>query len=117
MGRYVYAITPDGRLIRTPNTPTLMDFPAHTVVLPDAEKAAQMTTQFIQTGLSEFPSISTFSNDNSLRHEIMKFRIDATRLLQKIEEKETIQPFIKDGDIRAMVKKGASWVNYLNGRL
>lgn len=37
--RHEMVVTPDGGVFKTPNTPTLMDLPKHSMVFPDFEKA------------------------------------------------------------------------------
>lgn len=40
-GRSELAVTPDGRLIKTPAVPTVMNLPKHSIVLPDARAALE----------------------------------------------------------------------------
>lgn len=118
-GKREVVITPDGRMMLTPDIPTLMDLPARSVVLPDTESANRLLDNSINKSIFSSNEVARSGGiiDAGLKQEMIRFRVDAVSLLKRIEEKETLQPYIKDGDIRAMLRKGASWVNYLNGRL
>lgn len=105
-GKSELAVTPDGRLIRTPNTPTLMDLPKHTVVLPDADKATEMlAVMAMKSGIMQ--DRIDRGGDSGLKAEII-------RLQRIIAEKEAPQTFWKNGELRTMIRKGQSFVEYLN---
>lgn len=106
-GKSELAVTPDGRIIKTPNVPTLMDLPAHTVVLPDANKATEMLAVMAMKRGMLHDRLDKSGGDNGLKAEII-------RLQRIIAEKETIQPYMKNGELRTMIRRGQSFVDYIN---
>lgn len=105
-GKSELAVTPDGRLIRTPNTPTLMDLPKHTVVLPNADKATEM--------LAVMAMKSGMIHDRLDRNGDSGLKAEIIRLQRIIAEKEAPQTFWKNGELRTMIRKGQSFVEYIN---
>lgn len=113
-GKSEMVVTPDGRLMLTPKIPTLMDLPEHSIVLPDAEKfrrilALQAMDYTIPVSAIDHRA-APGGTDVGLMREII-------RLQQIIKNKREVQPYIKNGDIRVMMRNGQSWVDYLNSNL
>ncbi|MDP4151196.1 MAG: hypothetical protein Q8943_17450 [Bacteroidota bacterium] len=57
-GRSELAILPDGSMVITPSTPTVMNFPEHTVVMPDADRIhAGMIAKMIENSMNHHPAL------------------------------------------------------------
>lgn len=109
-GRSELAVTPDGKLIRTPSVPTLMDLPAHSIVLPDADKATQMLAKMAVRDSMLHDRLDVRGGSGSSNRELREM----VRLQRMILEKPTVQPVMKNGELRTMVRNGSSWTEYVN---
>lgn len=106
-GRKEMVITPDGKTMITPNKPTLMDLPKHTIVVPDLEAfKASAFANLVNTPVPVFEDHSK---------ELVKLQKENTeRLIKAIQGKKELHLKGSHAGVVAMHKWGQNWVNYIN---
>jgi len=104
-GQKEIVVTPDGKMIETPAVPTVMNIPAHSVVYPSMQSAAEQGIRM--------PGIRSVivNNDNDL----VARKID--RLTNVIRNKSEFHFHNKGGEWKKIIKNGDSFSEYLNNNL
>lgn len=101
-GKPELVITPQGKVIKTPSVPTVMNVPRHSIVLPDARAA-------LESGLAVNRHGRLVQNDNGDIKEVGR-KIDT--LTKVMRNKPTLNMNADQGGLTAMWKYGANWVAY-----
>ncbi len=106
-GRSEMIVTPDGRLISTPDTPTVMNVPRHSVIFPDAEEFRN-----IGNG-GRVPTITESQAYYKDMTNVLGGKIDT--LINTVKNKQEIHLLPrKDGWEKIKKGRNGSQTNYLN---
>lgn len=112
-GKSELVVTPEGRLIQTPSTPTLMSFPKHSIVLPDMNKAGEMLALMAFNRMVPVDMINRTVSRNANSGLVEEFR----ELSQTMKDRPVVTPHFKNGEFRQMLRRGQSFTEYLNNNL
>ncbi|WP_430900460.1 MULTISPECIES: hypothetical protein [unclassified Paraflavitalea] len=112
-GKSELVVTPEGRLIQTPSTPTLMSFPKHSIVLPDMNKAGEMLALMAFNRMVPVDMINRTVSRNPNSGLVEEFR----ELSQTMKDRPVVTPHFKNGEFRQMLRRGQSFTEYLNNNL
>jgi hypothetical protein len=113
-GKREVAETPDGKMYITPDTPTLVDLPKHTIVHPDADKLLDklIAKQLYQQSNVSFTDMPVF-NDKNITDAIDRNTNTLAKAIRKIP-----RPIVKyPTPMEQWMKSGSSVNDWLNKNL
>lgn len=95
-GKSELAVTPDGRMYKTPSRPTLVDLPKHSIVLPDADLAFSMALMGTGRIANTFTSATAGVSMTEVTKEIKEMGKDIVRAIESKEEIHFHKPSLQD---------------------
>lgn len=110
-GKRELAITPDGRMIVTPSTPTVMNFPKDTVVLPDANAAIDALIYSSFRGLDQTEEAQA---DTRTYHAMQQLIKENRRLQTLIANKKETHFHGSWAGWEAGYRSGNKWMRYID---
>lgn len=99
-------ITPDGQMFYTPSSPTLMNLPQGTHVLPNPDAMSNQAKMEAVSRLSK-------TRRNSGGFDVSLLSNDIKHLTSVVRNKQENYFDLKNGEIRKMVKKNNARINYI----
>jgi|GEM_PF-6487368 len=111
-GKSELIVTPEGRMIETPSTDTLVDLPRHSMVFPDAKKALAVAANGALVSVVSTPFQGGLKSAGNGLNEA-SFMKGIKSLKETIKNKQE-NHFKFEGPVKQHIKQGESWREYLN---
>jgi hypothetical protein len=115
-GRRELVVTPEGRMMITPSTPTLWNIPRHSVVLPDLNELMDFTLDRTHANMLAATAYRPAGQDIS---DIIsrQFEREGNRIVQAILNKREHNFHWSNGQLQQSVKNGMDHYKYLDDNL
>lgn len=102
-GKRELVITPSGKVTVTPNTPTLMDLPKHSVVLPDVDK--------LKAGAFMNPGMAPLESDRTMAEVYAKY---GEKMIKAIQNQPRTVVKNTHAGWELSHQRGKDWLTYIH---